>query len=76
MRKLLFLSMVAVVAVSATGCHCTRNRCGGMFNRQASYAQAPVMCCPQQVQCCDPCATGGAAMMGSPMVSDGASCCN
>jgi hypothetical protein len=42
---------------------------------------APQICCPPvQVECCDPCeGTGtmmGAPMMGSPMVSDGASCCN
>jgi hypothetical protein len=64
---------------------------GGLFgfgllgHRQPAYAQAPaccpqpVVCCPQPVVCCDPCADGGhvgGAMVGSPMVSDGGSCCN
>ena len=66
MRKLLFLSLMTVLAASATGCHCSRNRCGGMFAQQASYAQAPTMCCPQQVQCCDPCATSGGNDDGQP----------
>ena len=75
MRKLMFLSMVVVVAACATGCNCTRSRCGGgLFGRQAAYSQ-PVMCCPQ-VQCCDPCSMSGGEVMGSPMVTDGASCCN
>jgi hypothetical protein len=87
MRKLLILLFVAVVAASSTGCNCLRNRCGGMCGgmfggQQTAYAAAPaccpqpVQCCPQQVQCCDPCASTGATVVGSPMMSDGASCCN
>ena len=79
MRKLLNLSVVVLVALSATGCNCLRNRCGtvcggGMFShQQPAYAAAPAMCCPppvqccpQPVQCCDPCA--GAGMMGGATV--------
>lgn len=64
---------------------------GGLFgfgllgHRQPAYAAAPaccpppVVCCPQPTVCCDPCADvsgAGGTIVGSPMVSDGGSCCN
>lgn len=89
MRKMLLLAAVVLATSSATGCNCFRNSCGGggrgglfgfglLGNRQPAYAAAPV-CCPPPVICCDPCAgaevTSG-TIVGSPMVSDGGSCCN
>lgn len=87
MRKLLLFSAVVLAVSSSTGCNCFRNAChggGGLFgfgllgNRQPAYAAAPV-CCPQPVICCDPCEGAsqvGGTVVGSPMISDGGSCCN
>ncbi|HEV3138283.1 MAG TPA: hypothetical protein VGZ26_10270 [Pirellulales bacterium] len=67
MRKLLILSLLTLVAASATGC--SSNPCGDSW-RPGYYLfgwgrnQHPV-------QCCDPC--GGGGVMGAPMMS--APCC-
>ncbi len=68
MRKILFLSMLTIVAASA-GC----SSCG-LPSCSMPRAARPQYCCPQPqyqyaapacapAQCCDPCGGGGATMV-------------
>jgi hypothetical protein len=71
MSKLLILSFVALLAITATGCFHRNARCGGLFGfGQTQQYQYQAAAAP----CCDPCAGGGmiAPVTAAPMV---APCC-
>jgi hypothetical protein len=80
MRKLLILTALALMTAGTTGCF-HNNTCGGLRgglfgSRQPAPAALP--CCPQQVQCCDPCAgvTVSSPIMSAPMAAPmAAPCC-
>jgi hypothetical protein len=76
MRNTLIMSVLALLALSATGCFHNNTMCGGLggglfgSQQQPRYQQAPVVCC-------DPCATGGMVaqpVMAAPVMG-AAPCC-
>ncbi len=82
MYRLALLIALALLTVGTTGCF-HNNSCGTGWrpgsllfgNRQPAAAAQPLPCCPQPVQCCDPCA--GMTTVGSPVISApmAAPCC-
>jgi len=83
MRKILFLSVLTVVAASAAGCGSCR-----LPSCEMPWRNRPQYCCPQPqyqcapacapvAQCCDPCGGGAAAVSAPMMMSEPAagSCC-
>ena len=73
MRKVLCLTVIAVLASGASGCACRHWRPGQLLFGRGTHATT--VCVPAAPACCDPCGGMGGGVISSGAMIEGETCC-